>query len=116
MLPSSDTSPDVRPDPGPARHERPAIDEAALALARDADLVLAEAHADGIDRWARFFESIPDRLRDASVAELRGVAMRMRSSFGPKDSIRDALPPELTEPMLAHIDRLLKLLARDELG
>jgi hypothetical protein len=116
QLPSSDTSPDVAREPGPARHERPAIDEAALVLARDADLALAELLADGIDRWARFFEGYPDRLRDASVAELRGVAMKMRSAFGPKDSIRDALPPALTEPMLTHIDRLLKLLARDERG
>jgi hypothetical protein len=100
--------------PGPARHERPAIDEAALFAARDVDLVLDEARDRGVDRWAAFLESVPDRLRDAPIAELRGVAMRVRSAFGPKDSIRDSIPPELTEPLLNHVDRLLKLLAREE--
>ena len=103
-------------DPGPARHERPAIDEAALAAARDADRVLAAARTSGLERWTSFFEPVPDRLRDATIVELRGVAMRARSAYGPKDSIRDALPADLTEPLLAHVDRLLKLLARDERG
>jgi hypothetical protein len=100
--------------PGPARHERPAIDEAALVAARDVDLVLVEARGRGVERWAAFLEKTPDRLRDAPIAELRGVAMRVRSAFGPKDSIRDSIPPELTEPLLNHVDRLLKLLAREE--
>jgi hypothetical protein len=106
----------VARDPGPARHERPAIDEAALVAARDVDLVLVEARDRGVERWATFLENVPDRLRDAPIAELRGVAMRVRSAFGPKDSIRDAIPPDLTEPLLNHVDRLLKLLARDQHG
>ena len=39
--------------------------------------------------------------------------MRARAAYGPKDSIREALPAELTEPFLADLDRLLKALARD---
>jgi hypothetical protein len=41
--------------------------------------------------------------------------MRARAAYGPKDSIRDALPAELTEPFLESVDRLLKALARREL-
>jgi len=104
----------VRRDPGPARHERPALDEAALAAAHDVDLAIVAAGERGAIRWVEFLENVPDRLRDAPLADLRGVAMRVRSAFGPKDSIRDALPPGVSEPLMAHIDRLLKLLAREE--
>ena len=40
--------------------------------------------------------------------------MRARSAYGPKDSVRDALPSHVTEPFLDAIDRLLKELARRE--
>ncbi len=98
----------------PARHERPAIDEAALASARHADRLLAAARQRGDARWSAFLAPLPDRLRDAPLDELPGVARRCRAAFGPKDSIRDALPAELTEPFLVSLDRLLKLLARRE--
>ena len=99
--------------PDPARHERPAIDEAALIAARDAEKVLDAARERGSERWVRFFEAVPDQLRDAGIKELRGVAMKARSAYGPKDSIRDTIPPELTEPFMLHLDRLIKALARD---
>jgi hypothetical protein len=99
----------------PARHERPAIDEAALVAARAADRLLAEARARGLARWVEFFERVPELLRDSGLKELRGVATRARSAYGPKDSIRDSLPADLTEPLLADLDRLLKALARDAL-
>ena len=38
--------------------------------------------------------------------------MRVRAAYGPKDSVRDALPRRVTEPLLDAIDRLLKELAR----
>ena len=66
-----------------------------------------------MERWVRVLEPLPEELSDAGLGDLRKVAMRARSIYGPKDSIRDALPPELTEPFLADIDRLLKALARD---
>jgi hypothetical protein len=44
---------------------------------------------------------------------MRRIAMRARAAYGPKDSIREALPSELTEPFLADLDGLLKALARD---
>ena len=100
---------------GPARHERPAIDEAALICARHADRLLAEARAIGQVRWATYLELMPDRLRDAHIDELRSVGLRARAAYGPKDSIRDALPPDLTEPFLRSIDRLLKALARADM-
>ena len=40
--------------------------------------------------------------------------MRARAAYGPKDSIRDALPADVTEPFLDAIDRLLKVLAKRE--
>jgi hypothetical protein len=97
----------------PARHERPLIDEAALVAARDADRILLAARESGLARWAEFFDTLPDHLRDGELKELRSVAMRARSAFGAKDSVRDALPADLTEPFLADIDRLLKVLARE---
>jgi hypothetical protein len=104
--------PDRRTVVGPARHEHPAIDDAALAAARLGDLLLSAARSAGHDRWASYLAALPDRLRDEPVAGLRSVALRARAAYGPKDSIRDALPPDLTEPFLVAIDRLLKVLAR----
>jgi hypothetical protein len=101
---------------GPARHERPAIDEAALVAARAGDRVLLEARDRGITRWVTYVEPIPDALRDADLGDLRRVAQRARAAYGPKDSIRDALPAEVTEPFLDAIDRLLKELARRDVG
>ena len=57
---------------------------------------------------------IPDALRDDEIRDLRATAMRVRAAFGPKDSVRDVLPAELTEPLLDAIDRLLRTLARRE--
>lgn len=102
-------------DRGPARHERPAVDEAALAAAHEADRLLAAAKERGDARWTKFLEPLPELLRDGSLAELGTAARRARAAYGPKDSIRDALPGALTEPFLARVDRLLKALARDAL-
>jgi hypothetical protein len=97
---------------GPARHELPAVDEAGLAAARQADRVRAAARDRGAVRWSAFFESVPDRLRDDEPRALRQIALRARAAYGPKDSVRDALPAEVTEPFLESIDRLLRQLAR----
>lgn len=101
---------------GPARHERPVIDEAALVAARAADLLLDEARARGSARWVAHLEPLPDHLRDGDLADLRRVALRARAAYGPKDSIRDTLPATVTEPFLDAIDRLLKVLARRDAG
>jgi hypothetical protein len=105
-----------RPTPrrpvGPARHERPTIDEAALVAARAADRLLDVARQVGVSRWVAYFEPVPDQLRDGELGELRKVASRARSAYGPKDSVRDALPREVTEPFLDALDKLLKELAR----
>ncbi len=100
-------------DRGPARHERPAIDEAALAAARVAERLLEAARARNAARWEEFLTPLPGQLRDAGIADLRRIAMRARAAYGPKDSIREALPAELTEPLLADLDRLLKALTRE---
>jgi hypothetical protein len=97
----------------PARHELPAIDEAALAAARAADKLLEGARVRGAQRWFDFLAPVPDQLRDAGVAELRVVALRARAAYGPKDSIREALPADLTEPFLVQLDRLRKAIARE---
>ena len=67
-----------------ARHELPSIDAAALTAARWADRVL------------------------------RAAALRARAAYGPKDSLRDALPEEVAEPFRDALDLLLKELARHE--
>jgi hypothetical protein len=101
---------------GPSRHERPAIDETALAAARAADRLLDAARAIGHARWTAYLEPMPDLLRDAGIGDLRKVALRARAAYGPKDSIRDVLPREATEPFLDAIDRLLKELNRRDLA
>jgi hypothetical protein len=97
----------------PARHERPAIDEAGLIAARHADRLVDEARARGLTRWVDFLEPLTDHLRDDEPVALRSAAVRCRAAYGVKDSVRDALPPELTEPFLESIDRLLRELNRD---
>jgi hypothetical protein len=97
----------------PARHERPVIDEAALRAARHADRLLAEARDRGLTRWVAYFDPLPDRLRDDEPAALRATALRCRAAYGVKDSVRDVLPPELTEPFLVSIDRLIRELNRE---
>jgi hypothetical protein len=106
--------PEARPRRGPARHERPAIDDAALLAAWHADRLVAAARDRGISRWADFLAPLPDRLRDDELTSLRSTALRARAAYGPKDSVRDALPGDLTEPFLDAIDRLLRELARRE--
>jgi len=78
--------------------------------------MLSEARERGAARWVAYLEPLPDQLRDAELGELRKVALRARAAYGPKDSVRDALPPEMTEPFLEAVDRLLKELARREVS
>ena len=96
----------------PARHQYPAIDDLGLAAARHADRLLAVARERGHARWTAYLEPLPDRLRDDDLRGLRAAALRSRAAYGPKDSIRDALPPELTEPFLDAIDRLIREINR----
>jgi hypothetical protein len=103
-----------RRDSGPARHELPTLDDAALVAARATDHLLAAAREAGHDRWSAFLGPLPDRLRDGDVRDMRSGAMRVRAAFGPKDSIRDDLPDDVTEPALLAVDRLLRALARYE--
>jgi hypothetical protein len=99
---------------GPPRHELPAIDELGLAAARATETALRAADARGEHRWADFLEPLPDQLRDADLAGLRSAARRARAAYGPRDSIRDSLPAEVTEPLLEAIDRLTRELDRYE--
>jgi hypothetical protein len=88
------------------------MDELALAAARHGDRLLAEARRRGADRWVTFLDPLPDRLRDEEPPALRSTALRARAAYGPKDSVRDALPADLTEPFLEAIDRLIRELNR----
>ena len=97
-----------------ARHELPEVDAAALEAARAADRLLATARDRGAARWVGYLAPLPDRLRDDPLRDLRAAARLGRAAFGPKDSVRDALPAEATEPFLDSIDRLLKAIARHE--
>jgi hypothetical protein len=96
----------------PARHQYPVIDDLGLAAARHADRLLDAARERGHARWIAYLEPLPDRLRDDDLRGLRTAALRSRAAFGPKDSIRDVLPEDLTEPFLESIDRLLREINR----
>lgn len=76
--------------------------------------MVAAARAVGSRRWLTYLEPLPDRLRDDERPALRRTAMRARSAFGPKDSVRDVLPEAVTEPFLLAIDRLLRELNRSD--
>ena len=96
----------------PPRHELADVDAAALEAARAADVALAAARDMEQDRWIRYLAPLPDRLRDDPLRDLRAAARTARAAYGPKDSIRDALPEDATEPLLRAIDRLQKAIAR----
>lgn len=100
---------------GPARHEVPTIDTAALTAARWADRLLRAARDREASRWVAFLEPIPEHLRDDDLAGLRATARRARAAYGAKDSIRDTLPEDLTEPFRDALDVLVRELARHEL-
>jgi hypothetical protein len=91
----------------------PEIDAAALEAARFADALLAAARQLS-DRWEAYFEPIPGRLRDDTLPELKSTVRVARAAYGPKDSIRDIFPAEITEPFLDRLDRLLKAINRWE--
>jgi len=98
---------------GPGRHELPVIDDLGMAAARHADRLLGAARARANEHWVTYLAPLPDHLRDADLVGLRTTAQQARSAYGTKDSIRDALPAELTEPFLEAIDRLLRELNRE---
>lgn len=95
-----------------ARHEMPIIDERALVAARAADVAVAAARERGSARWLRELDPLPDILRDGDLVSLRRAAIRVRAAYGVKDSLREALPEDVTEPLVAAIDKLLKELRR----
>ncbi|HEV7604544.1 MAG TPA: hypothetical protein VGO15_06220, partial [Candidatus Limnocylindrales bacterium] len=74
--------------------------------------LLAAAREIGSARWTAYLEPLPDRLRDDEPVALRATATRCRAAYGVKDSIRDVLPADLTEPFLDAIDRLVRELNR----
>lgn len=95
------------------RHDLGTIDDLGLAAARDADRLLAASRERGLDRWTTFLEPLPDRLRDEELPGLRATTVRARAAYGAKDSIRDALPADLTEPFLDSLDRLRREIDRE---
>lgn len=98
----------------PPRHELPEIDATALEAASAGDAMVAAARAVGSERWLRYLEPLPGRLRDDPLPDLRSAARRGRAAYGPKDSVRDELPPEVTERFLDGLDRLIRAINRWE--
>ena len=88
------------------------MDAAALEAARAMDVALAAAVDMEQERWIRYLSPLPVRLRDEPLRDLRIATRLARAAYGPKDSIRDALPEYATEPLLKAIDRLQKAIAR----
>ncbi len=77
-------------------------------------MAIAAATTRESERWVGYLTLLPDRFRDDSLRDLRATARRARAAYGPKDSIRDAIPEEASEPLLLAIDRLLKAIARHD--
>jgi hypothetical protein len=98
----------------PPRHELPEVDAAALEAARAADALVAAAREMRNERWLRYLEPLPGRLRDDALPDLRTVARLARAAYGPKDSVGDDLPWELTVAFRDRIDRLIKAINRWE--
>ena len=65
-------------------------------------------------RPSSFGSKASSRNGDGDLPDVRRAAARARSAYGPKDSVRDALPPEATEPFLEAIDRLIREIARHD--
>ena len=87
-----------------------------MTAARAGDRLVASARERGSARWVAYLEPIPDHLRDDDITDLRRTALRARAAYGPKDSVRDVLPPAATEPFLDALDRLLRAMARRDVG
>ena len=96
----------------PARHELSEVDAAALEAARAGDEMVRVAREMASERWERYLAPLPDRLRDDPIRDLRAAARVARAAYGPKDSVRDALPADVTEPFLDRIDRLIRAINR----
>jgi len=99
---------------GLSRHEAPAVDEAALTVARDVDVLLAAARALGAARWETYLAPYPDLLRDAPPSDLRAIVRRVRAAYGPKDSIADVLPWVPCMTLRDDLDNLSRILNRAE--
>ncbi len=98
--------------PSRPRHELPAVDEAALRAARQAERLLEAAREVGSARWEAFLAPIPERLRDAPPTELRTIARRARAAYGVKDSIAEVLPWSEAIAFRDSLDVLLRILVR----
>jgi hypothetical protein len=98
----------------PPRHELPEVDAAALEAARAGDALFAAAREMGNERWLRYLAPLPARLRDDALPDLRAAARLARAAYGPKDSIGDDLPWDLTVAFRDRIDRLIKAIDRWE--
>jgi hypothetical protein len=101
-------------DPVPARHQLPTLDTAAMAAARAFDVLLDAAREAGSDRWVRYLEPLPDRLRDDDLRALRGTVRRCRSAFGPGDSVLDVVPEDVGLTARRAIDEVIRVLARHD--
>ena len=101
-------------DRGPARHELPELDAAALEAARAADRLLLAALSVRSRALDRYVTPLPDRLRDDPIPSLRLAGPPARAGLRTEWRFRDSLPPDVTEPFLEAIDRLLKAIARHD--
>ena len=99
----------------PLTSKAPAVRVARIAVvgaARRPQVVQEQEAGARVDERLR---RLPDELRDDPLPQLRLAARRARAAYGPKDSIRDAFSPDVTEPVLDATDRLLPSIARSEL-
>ena len=98
-------------EPSPPRWQDPALDEAALAVARAIRGAVKELERTA-PRWATWFEALLPALEDGDRPALEAAARRARAAFGARDSVLDAWPSADALQLRDLIDRLQRVLAR----
>ncbi len=101
-----------RHPPGPPRWQDPALDEAALELARLVRGAVSALHGLGHERWVAFLEPLVPVFEDGDRGDLLVAARRARAAFGARDSILDAWPSDDARRLRDAVDRLQHLIDR----
>lgn len=97
--------------PSAPRWQDPALDEAALAVARGVRSAVRALEGSS-PRWATWFEAVLPALEDGDRRALEAAAKRARAAFGAKDSVLDVWTAPEARHLRDLIDRLQRVLAQ----
>lgn len=99
---------------GPARWQVPAVDAAALALARHVRESMTALRSAGRPRWLTVLDPLVEPLEDGDLASLEAAARRVRAAFGVGESVAEDLAPDEARVLRDAADATLRELARYE--